>query len=82
MPMWDWGYTMGWPMVLWMILMMLGGFALLALLIWALVRRATPPEPTRNDASALDILRARYARGEVDGATFEEMRERLETAYK
>jgi uncharacterized membrane protein len=28
--------------------------------------------------SALDILRQRYARGEIDAATYENMRERLE----
>jgi uncharacterized membrane protein len=28
--------------------------------------------------SALDILRQRYARGEIDAATFDHMRERLE----
>jgi putative membrane protein len=30
--------------------------------------------------SALDILRQRYARGEIDAVTFEQMRERLENA--
>ena len=30
--------------------------------------------------SALDILRQRYARGEIDAATFDQMRERLEAA--
>ena len=30
------------------------------------------------DANALEILRRRYARGEIDGTTFEQMRERLE----
>jgi putative membrane protein len=81
MHMWGWNYSMGWPMALWMILIVVGGLVLLALLIWAVARR-TRLEPVRNDTSAMEILRARYARGEVDGATFEEMRERLETAYK
>jgi uncharacterized membrane protein len=30
--------------------------------------------------SALDILRQRYARGEIDAVTFEQMRERLEAS--
>jgi putative membrane protein len=32
--------------------------------------------PSRLDA--LEILRQRYARGEIDGTTFDQMRERLE----
>jgi len=31
--------------------------------------------------SALEILRQRYARGEIDAATFEQMRERLESSH-
>ena len=31
-------------------------------------------------ASALDILRQRYARGEIDAVTFDQMRERLEAS--
>jgi hypothetical protein len=34
----------------------------------------TPP----SQPSAMEILRQRYARGEIDAATFENMRERLE----
>ncbi len=30
--------------------------------------------------NALEILRRRYARGEIDGTTFEQMRERLESS--
>jgi putative membrane protein len=54
--------------------------ALIAVLIWAVVRwlnkqniHTTTPTP-----SAMEILRQRYARGEIDAATFEQMRERLE----
>ena len=37
-------------------------------------RPGTPP----NQASAMDILRQRYARGEIDAVTFDQMRERIE----
>jgi hypothetical protein len=32
--------------------------------------------------SALEILRRRYAAGEIDAGTFEQMRERLEASYR
>jgi uncharacterized membrane protein len=65
-----------------------------ALLIWALVRwlsprhstaypymptPGTPPNP--NQPSAMEILRRRYARGEIDAETFDRMRERLEASH-
>jgi uncharacterized membrane protein len=64
---------------------------ILALLIWGVVRlfsgrRASfyhpgvgagvPPVPPVQP-SAMEILRQRYARGEIDAATFDQMRERL-----
>lgn len=39
------------------------------------VRDAPPPPPSH--LSAMEILRQRYARGEIDEATFDRMRERL-----
>jgi uncharacterized membrane protein len=64
--------------------------ALLVLLVWALVswlnRKNTPwvsyhhPTPPPGPPSALEILRQRYARGEIDGTTFDQMRERLEAS--
>jgi uncharacterized membrane protein len=39
-----------------------------------------PFEPLIGEPSAMEILRRRYARGEIDGAIFDEMRLRLETS--
>jgi uncharacterized membrane protein len=36
--------------------------------------------PTQQ-TSAMELLRQRYARGEIDNTTFEQMRERLEASY-
>jgi putative membrane protein len=69
-----------------MILVSVFWLAVLGVLIWALARwqggrtQAPPPPETVSGQSALDILRERYARGEIDATTFEQMRERLEAS--
>src|SRR5690348_12144522 len=40
------------------------------------------PSATQTQPSALEILSQRYARGEIDDATFDAMRERLENANR
>lgn len=84
-----WGYYpdgAGWLMmvfgnVLWI--------ALLGVLVWAVIRwfehRPNAPGSSRpgtpeSGFSALEILRQRYARGEIDLATFEQMREHLQVS--
>lgn len=80
--MWGFGWNGMGP--LWMILASVFWLAVLGVLIWALARwlggrtQAPTPPPARNGQSALDILRERYARGEIDATAFEQMRERLE----
>ncbi len=84
--MWGYGYGFDWLSMLLMSLGMVLWIALLVVLVWAVIRwvdrrttPTTPPYPSASPGgpSALEILRQRYARGEIDTATFEQMRERL-----
>jgi putative membrane protein len=79
-----WGYNMtgmGW----WMIISSLIWFGLIAVAVWAFARWASrPSQPTASSASpgpsATEILRQRFARGEIDNDTFERMRQQLEAS--
>jgi putative membrane protein len=75
-----WGYNFSGPGMLMMSLGSIILIVLIAVLIWALVTRqrtnATHPSPA---LSAMETVRQRYARGEIDAATFEQMRAPLET---
>lgn len=72
----DWG-----GMFLAMLLNAVVWVALISLLIWAMSRFIIPRTPSagpiERGPSALDILRQRYARGEIDAATYERMRQQL-----
>jgi putative membrane protein len=82
-----WGYGYGWAGTLWMALGSLFWLAILGLAIWLAARwlttRTVPSEPMRStmppaQPSAMEILRQRYARGEIDTETFVTMRGHLE----
>jgi len=77
-----WGYDWGWPAMLMMTLNSILWIALIAVLVWAVVRWSGKKNvsTTTSMPSAMEILRQRYARGEIDTATFEQMRERLEAS--
>ncbi len=83
MPVMWYGY--GWGAMLLMLLSMLLWVAVVGLLVWALVRWLAvgaggtgAPGAGPTGPSAIEILRQRYARGEIDATTFEQMRQRLE----
>ncbi len=66
--MWWYPGAGGWlAMLVGMILFALAGVAV----VWAIIRVAGRPEAPRQDAS-LQILRERFARGEISQAEFEE----------
>lgn len=80
-----------WPGLLLLGVSRLFWIALLAVLVWSVIRwfttRATPltsypPMTPPTQPAALEVLRQRYARGEIDATTFEQMREHLEASYR
>ncbi|GAC1398079.1 MAG: hypothetical protein NVSMB49_05250 [Ktedonobacteraceae bacterium] len=84
-----WGYDFGWGGMSLMILGMTLGIALLVILVWVLltwlnkkasVAVAPAPHFPPSGPSAGEILQQRYARGEIDATTFEQMGERLEAS--
>jgi putative membrane protein len=79
--MWGYGTTYTWGGMFLMLFSMLFWFALLGALIWGLVHWLTSRSATTTNSgspSALEILQQRYARGELDEATFTRMRQQLQ----
>lgn len=68
-----WWCDQGWYMGWWGPLLSLLWFALLGLFVYWLVRALAPERRDR----ALEVLRERYARGEIDKETFERMKRDL-----
>lgn len=74
-----WWYGYGWGGMFLMLLSMVLWVVVFALIVWALIRWLAPgTRATSTGLSAMDILRERYARGEIDATTFDQMREHLE----
>jgi putative membrane protein len=60
------GFGMGWAWIT--------GLVILGVIIWIVVKAATQKSPSGSSVnkSALDILKERYARGEISREEFEE----------
>jgi putative membrane protein len=70
------GYGFGW----WMMLMPLLWIALIAVIVWAVVRVIQPRGNGRNEPhqqTPLEILDRRYAQGEIDDNAYTTARARL-----
>ncbi len=79
-----WGYNFGWGGMSLMMVGMTIWIVLLVILSWAIINWlnkkasiavAPAPHLPPSGPSALEILQQRYARGEIDTATFVQMRE-------
>ena len=67
---WGMGFGMGW----WWII----GIVLVVLIVWFVSRTANRSNPGNTPGkSALDILKERYARGDIDKTEFEERKKDL-----
>jgi putative membrane protein len=73
-----WGHGMAWPWVILVFGFWIAVFAAVVLLIrWLLLSTRTGRDRDREE-SALDILRKRYARGEINRDEYEERKRDLE----
>lgn len=78
-----WSGHMGWSEMLFGAFMMLLFWGGLIVLVWFIARAAARSGWRRPDGevsrTALDILKERYARGEISKAEYEEMRRDIES---
>jgi len=71
-----WNYNpLGWILALVAWLLIVGG--IVWLVVWLVRNMSGTTQPTRTDA-AIEILKARYARGEITKEQFNEMKKDLE----
>ncbi len=76
--MWYWGQNMGvWWMLLGTVLMIVFWAVIIVLVVWG-IRKVTHSGGSPSDRrSPLDILKERYARGEITKEQFEQMKKDL-----
>ena len=78
---WNWGGNpWGWLLMLVFWVLVIGGVA--AIVIWAISRTHPTDSGAGNRQDAMEILKQRYARGEIDREQFEQIRRDLTTDSK
>lgn len=76
-PGWMWGLTMGLGMLLMLAFWVAVILGVVLLVRWAIGTTSRAPDEPRSE-HPLDILRRRYAAGEIDQATYQRMQRELE----
>ncbi len=75
-----WGFMNGWGGMVFGGFMMIFWIALLVVLIVLIVRWIGGPRGTSSNTDALDTLKQRFARGEIDKSEFDERSRHLRGA--
>ncbi|MCF8466954.1 MAG: SHOCT domain-containing protein [Sneathiella sp.] len=73
----EFGFMQGGFGILWMILIFGGLIALILFAVRGLRRTHTGGTPPTSEKTPLEILKERYAQGEIDGDEFEDRKRRL-----
>jgi len=76
--MMGWGFGMGWPGIIFMFIFWIAVFIAFIFLIRWLVLSTGQRGERHPEETALDILKKRYARGEIKKEEFEEKKKDLE----
>lgn len=74
----DWGWGAGWMIVGWIWMVVFWG-ALIWLIVWGVKRLTEPRQPATGGQTPVEVLKLRYARGEVTRQQYEEMKRDLTT---
>ena len=76
--MMGWGYGMGWIGMIFMAVFWIAVIVGIIFLIrWLVISTRTEDHKARHEDSAIEILRKRYARGEINKEEFEEKKKDL-----
>ncbi len=76
--MWPFGFGfMGWGMLLWGVLGIAFWAGVIFLVIWGVRKFTSSNAAGREQHSALDIARERYAKGEISKEQFEQLKKDL-----
>ena len=70
---WPWDVTMGWWMIIWMVIFW-GG--LIALIVWG-ITRLTRRSDSAPKHDPLDVAKERYAKGEISREEFKQIKKDL-----